>query len=105
MTLQTILETATYEQALVSIIHTLPAERIRQIVDYARFVQTQTLDEFALLEEADPASVAADEAVWEAQFAATQVQLTKMAKRVRGQIRAGQAKPMVFTKDGRILPE
>ena len=36
---------ANYQQSLMNIIQTLPTERIRQIVDYARFIQTQTLDE------------------------------------------------------------
>ena len=104
MTLQTISETTAYEQALIDIIQTLPVERIRQVVDYARFVQTQTLDEFVLQEGEDPATVATDEAAWDAQFATSQEQMTKMAARVRAEIRAGQAKAMVFAKDGRILP-
>jgi hypothetical protein len=54
MIVQTKSDTIAYEQALINIVQTLPIERIRQIVDYARFVQTQTLDEFALLEDEDP---------------------------------------------------
>ena len=52
MTIKTISETAIYEQALIGIIQTLPVERVRQIVEYAHFVQTQTLDEFAVWKEA-----------------------------------------------------
>ncbi|MEZ4659513.1 MAG: hypothetical protein R2911_18290 [Caldilineaceae bacterium] len=104
MTLQAIPEMPKYEQALIGIIHTLPAERIQQILDYARYIQTQTLEDFALLEDENPEDIAADEARWDAQFAASQSELTTMAARVRAEIAAGKARPMGFTKDGKIVP-
>ena len=87
---------------LLSIARTLPAERLRQVVQFARFLQVQSLDEFALVDEETPEEIAADEALWDAQFAATQDGLEKMAEKVRAEIRAGKSKPMVFTADGRI---
>lgn len=102
MTVQTLSEESTYEQTLLSIVRTLPTERLRQVVQFARFLQVQTLDEFALVEEESPEDIAADEALWDAQFAATQDGLAKMAEKVRAEIRAGKSKPMIFTPDGRI---
>lgn len=104
MTVQTFPDTSTYEQALLSIARTLPTERILQVLQFARFLQVQTLDEFALDDEETPDEIAADEALWDAQFAATQDGLTKMAEKVRAEIRAGKSTPMVFTADGRIKP-
>lgn len=102
MTVHTFSDQSTYEQALLSIARTLPAERLRQVLQFARFLQVQTLDEFALEEEESPDEIAADEARWDAHFAATQDGLEKMAEKVRAEIKAGKSKPMVFTADGRI---
>jgi len=39
--MQTALQQSAYEQALISIIRTLPVERVIQILDYARYIQSQ----------------------------------------------------------------
>lgn len=102
MTVQTVADTSIYEQTLLSIIRTLPMEQVVQILEFARYVQTQTLDDFALVEEETAEEIAADEARWDAQFTATQDGLKQMAANVRAEIQAGKTRPMVFTKDGRI---
>ncbi|MBX3054640.1 MAG: hypothetical protein KF753_24430 [Caldilineaceae bacterium] len=102
MTIQTFSDASTYEQALLSIARTLPAESVLQVLQFARFLQTQALDEFALDEDESPEEIAADEVVWDAQFAASQDGLAKMAEKVRAEISAGKSKPMIFTADGRI---
>jgi len=105
MTIQSLSDSSTYEQALLSIARTLPAEGVLQVLQFARFLQIQTLDEFALDEKESPEEIAADERLWDAQFAATQDGLTKMAEKVRAEIRAGKPTQMIFTADGRIKPE
>lgn len=102
MTTQPVADASIYEQTLLSIIRTLPLEQVIQILTYARYVQTQTLDDFALVDEETSEAVAADEARWDAQLAATQAGLQQMAANVRAEIQAGKTKPMVFTRDGRI---
>lgn len=104
MSVQTALDSDLREQTLLSIIRTLPAERVNQILAYARYVQIQTLDDFALAEEESDEEIAADEAHWDEQFAATQEGLEKMADNVRAEILAGKSRPMLFTKDGKIIP-
>lgn len=105
MASQTALDLSTYEQALVQIVHTLPAERIVQILDYARYIQEQARKDATLIEEdANEETILADEAKWDATFAATQTGLKKMADKVRTEIRAGHSQPMRFTQDGRIIP-
>jgi len=104
MTVQTFSDKSMYEQTLLSIARTLPAERLRQVVQFARFLQVQTLDEFALVDEETPEEMAADEALWDAQFASTQGGLAKMAEKARAEFKAGKSTPMIFTADGRIIP-
>jgi len=96
---------AAYEQMLVGIVRSLPVERVAQILDYARYVQSQVGEDFALDDDETLDQVLADEARWDAQFAETQDALVKMADQVRTEIRAGHTQPMVFTKDGRLAPE
>ncbi len=94
-----------YEQALISIVRTLPIERIVQILDYARYIQSQAIEDFGLLDDDETEEeILADEMCWDAQFAATQDGLKKMADKVRAEIRAGRTMPMVFTKNGKLTP-
>lgn len=94
-----------YEQTLLSILHTLPVERVLQILDYARYVQKQTAEDFGFLDDDETdEEVRADEALWDAQFANTQPGLKKMADKVRADISAGRTARMVFSKDGSIKP-
>ena len=97
---------STYEQTLVNILRTLPIERMAQVLDYARYIQSQANEDFSLLDETETEEeMMADEAHWDAQFAATQAGLSQLAEKVRAEIKAGQSRPMVFTKDGEIAPK
>ena len=97
--------TSVYEQTLINIVRTLPVERVVQILDYAHYIQSRTIEDFGVLDDDETEEeILADEARWDAQFAATQDGLEKMADKVRADIQAGRTMPMVFTKDGRIAP-
>lgn len=50
-----------------------------------------------------PEKIAIDEALWDAQFMASQEGLAKMAEKVQFEIEAGKSTPMLFTADGRIV--
>jgi len=69
--------------------------------------QTRTIENFDLLDEDETEEqVLADEAEWDAQFAATQDGLKKMADQVRADIRAGRTAPddpEEFENDPRFL--
>lgn len=96
----------TYEQTLINILRTLPIERMAQVLDYARYIQAQAHEDFSLLDENETEEeILADEAHWDAHFAATQDGLSKMAEKVRAEIKAGQSRPMVFTPNGEIAPQ
>jgi hypothetical protein len=57
-------------------------------------------------ENANVTEMAAADAQWEALLATEESQklLEKMADEAWAQIQAGQAKPMMFTEDGEIVP-
>ncbi len=96
---------STYEEALISIVRGMPMKRVRQILDYARYIQSQTGKDFSFLnDDENEEDICSDEKRWDAQFAGSQDGLIKMADKVRADIRAGRTKSMVFTKDGRIAP-
>lgn len=98
-------QSSAYEEAFLRIVRSLPVERVVQLLDYARYVQSQTIEDFGFIEvDESEEEIDADEARWDAQFAATQDGLQKMAGKVRAEIRAGRTRPMVFTKDERIAP-
>ncbi|MFZ2632016.1 MAG: hypothetical protein WAX48_10595 [Desulfosalsimonadaceae bacterium] len=93
-----------YEQELIKIIHRLPVERIAQIVDFARYIQSQTGEDCVILDDECEEEILADEAHWDTQFAGSQDGLKRMAELVRSEIRSGHMKSMIFTKNGRMTP-
>jgi hypothetical protein len=93
-----------YEQELIRIVQHLPVERIAQIVDFARYIQSQTSEDFLSFNDECEEDVLADEAQWEAQFEATQDGLTRMAARIREEIRAGRTQSIKLKKSGGMIP-
>lgn len=105
MATQAVLQPVVYEQTLMSIVRTLPRERVAQVVDFARFMQSQVLsNEVFIDEEETDEEIRADNERWDATFAASGDTLRMLAKQAREEIRAGRSKPMIFTDDGRIAP-
>ncbi len=103
--MQATLQPSIHEQTLLNIVRTLPTERMVQLLDYARYIKAQALNESTILYGETEADILADEARWDEQFAATEDSMGSMADRVRASIRAGQSAPMVFTAKGTIAPK
>jgi len=99
--METTLQLFAYEEILMNIVRSLPAERVIQILDYARYIQSQS--DKLITEDETEEEIIADEEHWNSQFAATQDGFKKMADKVRSDIRAGRSMPMVFTKEEKIL--
>ena len=93
------------ERTLIKIARVLPSNRVEQLVDFARFLEAQILNEDLIKEEA-PLVVAADNEQWEALMATDEAQtlLNKMANEALSEHQAGRTKTMGF-KRGRIVPE
>lgn len=104
MAVQINVPSSVYEQELIQIVHALPVERIAQVLDFARYVESQAREDFISLDDEQEEDILADEARWDAQFAATQDGLKRMAERVRQEIRAGRTQAMKFTKNGGMRP-
>jgi len=93
--MENLLENTTYEKTLLHIVQTLPVERIVQIVDCVRYIQKQTQEEFGILEDDFLSEeILVDEKRWDAQFAESQDALSKMADKVRADIKARRTRKM-----------
>ncbi len=96
------------EQELLKVVRRLPAERVSQLVEFAEFLEfqmrRQAEEDWSAEDDNDEMDTA--DAKWEALFASEESQqlLEKMADEAWAQIQAGQARPMVFTEDGEIVP-
>jgi hypothetical protein len=86
-----------YEQTLINIARGLPSTQVEQLVDFARFLEAQMLNE-ALLKGEDATQVEADEERWDELLATDEAQLLleKMANEALAEHCAGQTKPLAF---------
>jgi hypothetical protein len=94
-----------YEKTLIEIARSLPTNRMEQLVDFARFLESQSLTE-KLLKGEDLTEIEADNAEWDAILASEESQalLEKLADEALAEHRAGKTRPMSFDKEGRIHP-
>lgn len=90
-------------QTLIRIVRTLPTERVSQVVDFARFIQLQTLtDTSELDQEETEEEIRASEEKWDQLLARPEAQsvLLAMANEAIEEYRAGRTTEMIFTEDG-----
>ncbi len=107
---QTTLPTVDDERKIMAIVHKLPPERKSQILAFARFLAFETFQttDLDFLGEADFGDDYTEaDARWDELLASEEGQraLDKLADETLAEIRAGKAKPMVFTEDGEISPQ
>lgn len=105
MSIQANPQVANYEQTLVSIVRSLSPSRAAQLVDFARFLEAQSLaDELATGESTD--EIEAENVQWDALLASDEAQslLERLAEEALAEHRAGRTRPMIFTDDGQIAP-
>lgn len=85
-------------KAISDIAATMPLARKQQLYEFALFLKSRPLPTEELYEE-----VLADEAVWDAQFAATDdTRLSALVASVESEIKAGNSQPM-FDKRGKFI--
>lgn len=109
MVRRAIVKPAASEQKLVEIVRRLPPERVAQVIDFARFLESQTRKSNGgdlLDEEEGHEEIAVENARWDALLATNESQrlLEKLADEALADIQAGRARPIVFTDDGEIAP-
>ncbi|RIK40368.1 MAG: hypothetical protein DCC55_15345 [Chloroflexi bacterium] len=110
MTTQAAPQAINYEHKIFAIARRLPPDRRSQLLAFARFLafetfQTHDLDFLEDETDFEDEYTEAD-ARWDAIFESEEGQLTleKLADEALAEIRAGKARPIVFTADGEIAP-
>lgn len=86
-----------YEKSLIAITRKLPPERVVQLVDFARFLQTlseKRESDDDLISEFNTAEMLADDAEWDAQFSDTLDVLDQLANEALAEHRAGKTLPL-----------
>ena len=104
---QTALQPSAYEQALISIVRTLPVERVVQILDYAHYIQSRTVEDFGFLDDDETEEeIRASEEKWDRLFAKPEAQrvMREMAHEALEDYRAGRTTDITITEDGRLAP-
>lgn len=84
------------EDRLVGIVRRLPPERVRQLVDFARFLEAESEEE-----------IEASQAQWDELLARPEAKrkLCDMAREAVDDYRTGQATEIAVTEDGGLAPE
>lgn len=85
------------EQTLMHIVRVLSPERVAQLIDFARFLEAQTLVE-ELAETESTEEVGAEIAKWDTLLATEEAQalLDKLADEALAEHKAGKTRPMRF---------
>lgn len=96
------------DHQLMPIARSLSPSRAAQLLDFARFLEAQSLAEMLDRENASLTDIETDtnHARWDALLASDESQalLDRLADEALAEHRAGKTKPMAFTNDGRIAP-
>ena len=98
-----ILEPQVIEQTLINTIRTLHPQRMVQVLDFARWLQTQPNLDDIIDEELSEAELEAEDAAWELEYQANQEEFRAMARQALEEIESGETLGMVV-KDGKIYP-
>jgi hypothetical protein len=94
-----------YERTLIEITRSLPPNRVEQVVDFARFLEAQLLNE-TILEEERSEEVQTDNARWDALLEKndSQALLERLADEALAEHREGKTRPIAFNDEGKIVP-
>ncbi len=91
------------EQLLLEAVKTLPPQRVNQVLDFARWLQTQPATEEVEGEESTEAELEAEEAAWQRTYMANREEFRSMARQALADLDAGETLEMVI-EDDKIYP-
>ncbi len=94
METQTTWQVSPFEKTVLKTIRTLPDERARQVLDFARWLQTQP----DLSEEISEEELEAEESAWEEVYLTNQESFRAMAQQALGDLKTGNTLEMVIDK-------
>ena len=94
------------DHQLLAIARSLPPSRAAQLVDFARFLEAQSLADSLERQDESMEAIEADNARWDELLATDESQalLERLANEALAEYRSGTTKPMAFADDGRIVP-
>lgn len=86
----------TTERLLLETVRGLPSQRVVQVLDFARWLHTQSISDEFLDEEVTEAELEAEEAVWQATYEANKEGFRAMARQALRELDAGETLEMTF---------
>ncbi len=94
------------EKVLLNIVRNLPPNHANQLINFARFLEAQTLEE-EWLKEANQYSFEEDDQKWDQLFQheKSEMLLDKMTEEALEQYKQGKAKRMSISDEGRLTTE
>ena len=87
------------EQLLLETVKALPPQRVDQVLDFARWLQTQPAPEEWEDKELTEAELEVEEAAWERTYMANREEFRSMARQALTDLDAGETLEMVIEDD------
>ncbi|MBI4671858.1 MAG: hypothetical protein HY741_09365 [Chloroflexi bacterium] len=104
MKTETSLDLKTLETSLIETIRTLHPRRVVEVLDFARWLQTQpAVDEFST-EQLSAEELEAEDQAWQAAYTARRDEFRAMAREALQELDAGETLGMVV-RQGKIHPQ
>ncbi len=101
MTSQLTRQPTAVELALLDVVKTLPRRRAMQVLDFARWLQTQTTSNEEGNDEVTPAEMEQEEKAWEQTYLANRDDFRAMAHQALADLDAGETLEMIII-DGKV---
>ena len=100
---QTATHATVYEQAIVNVVRALSARRAAQVLDFARWLQTQAQpdNDSAQDDLLDDDDMERDEQIWENSYLASREKFRLMAREAIAEFEAGATLEMII-EDGQV---
>jgi hypothetical protein len=105
--MQTTDRSAEYEETVIDIMRKLPPKRAAEIVDFARFLESQVEKHDDLLSEETEEEIHTSEEMWDELLSRPEAKrlLRQMAREALEDYHAGRTTGITITEDGQLAPE
>jgi len=99
---QTVIHSTVYEQAIVNVVRALSARRAAQVLDFARWLQTQAQpDTDSAPDDLLDDDIEMEEQIWENSYLASREKFRLMAREAIAEFEAGATLEMII-EDGQV---
>lgn len=100
---QLAVDTPTTERLLLETVRGLSTQRVAQVLDFARWLHTQSTSDNLWEEDITEAELEAEEVAWQTTFEANKETFRAMSREALDELDAGETLEMVLA-DGKIQP-